>query len=120
MKKVFYIEKESFLRKMFELAFENEGEGSEVYTTGGTDSLFQVKEMGSEVLLIDIETLLPVKDKFLKELEESKYCSEIPVLAVGFEAKLELVAGEKWYSGVIKKPISALNLLETIQNSVVK
>jgi len=119
MQKIFYIEKEPFLRKMFELILQVEG--VEVYTTGKiTDCLFQVSEMESTILLVDIETLMPVKDQFLKDLVNDGYCSHIPVVAVGFPSKLELVAQEDWYAGTIKKPISAHNLLQTILDSVVK
>ena len=105
VKRVFYIEKEKFLRSMMELALR--AKKAEVYTVETlSDNFYLIDDLKPELILFDLD--LPASD--LEKLYE--YSNKAKLIAtgpVGSENSLD-----KRVSGFIPKPLVAHNLAERV------
>lgn len=105
VKRVFYIEKEKFLRSMMELALR--AKKAEVYTVETlSDNFYLIDDLKPDLVIFDLETA----GEHLPALYEySKSTKLIATGAVGSENSLD-----PRVSGFIPKPLVAHNLAERV------
>jgi DNA-binding NtrC family response regulator len=113
MKRLFYIEEEKFLRDMFELTAKNEE--LDCYTVeSSADCFYLIKDLQSELIIIDIKTVSPQIDEFFANLEKEGL-SQIPVVAVGRSEDIEeFGANKSKVLRIIEKPLPATGLFDKI------
>lgn len=111
MKKVFYIEREEFLRKMLEKAFPKLEIGL-CTSPMASDCEYLVEDWSTELLLVDISTAFETKNEFLSLLRGAD-ASQIPVAYVGYSEKKEKELMEELVGKAITffpKPLNAKDL----------
>lgn len=105
LKKIFYIEKEEFLRSMMEFALKDRG--GEVYTVPTIlNNFYLLDDLAPDLIIFDVET---ARDHLL---ELSKYSSKAILVAVGSEAQKSEVEG--LVQGYLTKPFEAKNIASQI------
>lgn len=104
-KNVFYIEREKFLRSMFEIAFKNKQE--EIYTIDTiVDNYYLIDDLSPALIIFDVKSVE-------SELEKVLLLSDKAILiATGDEEDREKVTGR--VMDFILKPIVATNLVKNI------
>jgi DNA-binding response OmpR family regulator len=109
VKRVFYIEKEKFLRSMMELALR--AKKAEVYTVETLESNFYLlDDLRPELIIFDWETSKVAGPEALEQLYlYSQNAKLIMTGSVGSEDSMD-----KRISGFIPKPIVAHNLAERV------
>ncbi len=111
MKKLYYIEQETFLRDLLE-ALCRAGEGYEAFTTeDGSDNLYFFNDLKPDFILIDWNTVESYQEKLLSDLQE---VSQIPV---GVTKLSEQNLPKEWLDRsvlVLDKPIEAKSILKKI------
>jgi chemotaxis response regulator CheB len=111
MKKLYYIEQETFLREMVEGLCKQNGE-MECYTTDeGRERLYFFNDLKPDFILIDWETIAEYQEELLSELQE---VSQIP-FGVTTEPGIEIPS--PWIEGAtlkLEKPIVAKSLLKKV------
>lgn len=109
VKRVFYIEKEKFLRSMMELALR--AKKAEVYTVETLESNFYLlDDLKPELIIFDFETCKDSGDEALEKLYSyAQHAKLIMTGPVGSENSLD-----KRVSGHLPKPIVAHNLAERV------
>ena len=105
VKKVFYVEKEKFLRSMFELALR--AKKAEIYTVETLkDNFYLIDDLKPDLVIFDL-------DQSLSDLESLyEYSDRLRLVATGspeFEFTLD-----KRVRGFLPKPIVAHNLAERV------
>jgi DNA-binding response OmpR family regulator len=104
-KNVFYIEREKFLRSMFEVAFKNKHE--EIYTIDTiVDNYYLIDDLKPELIIFDVKSVGTELEKILSLSDKSI------LVATGDSEDKEKVAGR--VKDFILKPIVATNLVKTI------
>jgi response regulator RpfG family c-di-GMP phosphodiesterase len=102
---VFYIEKEKFLRSMFEIAFKNKN--AEIYTIDKIEgNYYLLEDLLPTIIVFDVKTLGP-------ELEKVLAFNDRAVLVATGDVEDEITVKGK-VKNFIHKPIPALNLVKTI------
>jgi len=113
MTRLFYIDQEKFLRDMLEISAKKSG--LDCYTIDScNDCFYLIKDLQSELLIIDIKTIMPIVDTFFNKLEDEGL-SQIPVVAVGKPEDIETFG--EWKAKVVRiveKPLPATSLFEKI------
>lgn len=111
MKKIFYIEKEAFLRKMLESAVTSQN--ASIYTVDSTDDcLFLIKDLESDIVLLDIKTagndLVPFIDSIKVEVSR-----DIKIIGTGSSADIEELDENvsSKFAGFVNKPISPTGIV---------
>lgn len=109
VKRVFYIEKEKFLRSMMELALR--AKKAEVYTVETlTDNFYLLDDLKPELIVFDLDTCLAAGPDAMEKLYS--YAGSAKLIQTGApEQENSLNAA---VSGFISKPIVAHNLAERV------
>ncbi len=113
MTRLFFIEKQKFLRDLLDKSAKLEG--LDCYTIDSADDCFYlIRDLGSELIIADIETLGLDVGGFFTRLEKEGL-SQIPVVAIG---KPECIKNLGDYSSkvvrIIEKPLPATGLIEKL------
>lgn len=105
LKKIFYIEKEEFLRSMMEFALK--ARGCEIYTVATIlNNFYLLDDLAPDLIIFDVET---TRNQIL---ELSKYSAKAILVAVGSEAqKIEVDGFVKNY---LTKPLEVKNIASRI------
>ena len=102
---VFYIEREKFLRSMFEIAFKNKNE--EIYTVDTiVDHYYLIDDLSPAIIIFDVKTVGMELEKVLS------YKDKAILVATGDSTDQALV--ESRVKSFILKPIPATDLVHTI------
>lgn len=113
VKRVFYIEKEKFLRSMLELALR--AKKAEVYTVETlTENFYLLDDLKPDLIIFDLETVLASGPAVLEELYA--YADRTKLVMTGTPASEN--TRDKRVSGFISKPIVAHNLAERVLSLV--
>lgn len=111
MKKLYYIEEETFLRDLLE-ALCRAQEGFEAYTTNdGSDNLYFFNDLRPDFILVDWNTIESYQEKLLSDLAE---VSQIPV---GVTRLPEQNLPQEWMDRsvlILDKPLEAKSILKKI------
>lgn len=109
VKRVFYIEKEKFLRSMMELALR--AKKAEVYTVETlADNFYLLDDLKPELIIFDLDTAISAGPEAMEKLYSySNSAKLIMTGAPGSENSMN-----KSVSGFIPKPIVAHNLAERV------
>lgn len=109
VKRVFYIEKEKFLRSMFELALR--AKKTEVYTVETLESNFYlIDDLRPDLIIFDLETCKEAGSAALEKLYE--YSSESKLVQTGPAGSENSM--DKRVKSHLAKPIVAHNLAERV------
>lgn len=109
VKRVFYIEKEKFLRSMMELALR--AKKAEVYTVETlSENFYLIDDLKPELIVFDLETCLAAGPEALDKL--FSYSDRAKLIMTGTPGSENSM--HKNVSGFIPKPIVAHNLAEKI------
>jgi len=105
VKRVFYIEKEKFLRSMFEVALK--AKGAEIYTVDALkDNFYLIDDLKPQLIIFDI-------NQSPDDLEQLyQYHQKIKLVASGHEGSENNL--DPRVKGFMPKPIVAHNLAEKI------
>ena len=113
VKRVFYIEKEKFLRSMLELALR--AKKAEVYTVETlSENFYLLDDLKPDLVIFDLETVLEAGAPALEELYS--YADRTKLVMTGTPGSEN--SQDKRVSGFIPKPIVAHNLAERILSLV--
>ncbi|WP_372651866.1 hypothetical protein [Halobacteriovorax sp.] len=111
MKKLYYIEEETFLRDLLE-ALCRANEELEAFTTeDGSDNLYFFNDLKPDFILVDWKTVESYQEKLLTDLQE---VSQIPV---GVTKLPEQNLPQEWMNRavlILDKPIEAKSILKKI------
>ncbi len=112
MTSIFYIEKEKFLRTMMENICKNKG--IDVYTIDSAeDCLYLIKDLASDLIIIDLETTKGCLSTFLDSLKDDQISASI--LATGQQSDWEDIGDLKGkFSHFEPKPLVVDGLLERL------
>jgi response regulator RpfG family c-di-GMP phosphodiesterase len=106
---VFYIEREKFLRSMFEVAFKNKQE--EIYTIETiVDHYYLIDDLKPALIIFDVKSVGTELEKVLSLSDKST------LVATGDSEDKEKVAGR--VKDFILKPIPATNLVKNILSMI--
>lgn len=109
VKRVFYIEKEKFLRSMMELALR--AKKAEIYTVESLESNFYlIDDLKPELIIFDFETCQEAGEEAMEKL--LSYAGESKLVMTG--APLVELSMDDRVSGFLSKPIVAHNLAERV------
>ena len=109
VKRVFYIEKEKFLRSMLELALR--AKKAEVYTVETlNENFYLIDDLKPELIIFDLETCLLAGPEAMDRL--FSYSDKAKLIMTGVVGSENSMS--KSVSGFIPKPIVAHNLAEKI------
>ena len=109
VKRVFYIEKEKFLRSMMELALR--AKKAEVYTIGTLEENFYLlDDLKPDLIIFDLDTCLEAGSEALDKL--LSYSKQAKLVMTGPQSSEHSMP--KNVSGFISKPIVAHNLAERV------
>ena len=106
MKKVFYIEREEFLRNALELCFPGEC----FSLSSGSDSFHFVLDVSPCVLVLDAESLDLKDGSFIKSLREHEKTSSLPIVVTGRKERWEDYSITLEVSGYFSKPFTLSEL----------
>jgi len=111
MKKLYYIEQETFLREMVEGLCKQSSE-IECYTTDeGRDSLYFFNDLKPDFVLVDWATIAEYQEELLSEL---KNVAQIPF---GLTSEPDMEIPSPWLEGAtlkLEKPLVAKSLLKKV------
>lgn len=111
MKKLYYIEEETFLRDMLEALCRSEGDSEAFTAAEGSDNLYFFTDISPDFILVDWST---VQDYEAKLLEDLAQVSQIPV---GLTKLPDTEIPAPWLERsclVLEKPLEAKSLLKNI------
>lgn len=109
VKRVFYIEKEKFLRSMMELALR--AKKAEVYTVETlADNFYLIEDLKPELIIFDLDTLTNDGPEVMEKL--FSYANQAKIIMTGAPGSENSM--NKNVSGFIPKPIVAHNLAEKV------
>lgn len=116
MKKLFYIEKEIFLRIFFA---ETLGpQGIDVFSIDHLDCLYLIRDLEPDLLLVDRKILNNNNFGLLEDIRKERGLSSLPIGVLGFPeelASLVLEGGNKLFNGYLYKPIDSVDLKERLE-----
>ncbi|ATH06932.1 hypothetical protein BIY24_02965 [Halobacteriovorax marinus] len=111
MKKLYYIEQESFLRDLLETMC-RQNEGFEAYSAAeGSDNLYFFKDLSPDFILIDWSTVESYQEKLLTDL------AEVAQIPVGVTKEPSQQIPDSWQERaelVIDKPLEVKTILRKI------
>ena len=114
MKRVFYIEKDEFLRKSLEFCFEDD-----CFCVSSTEDCFHfVVDLGPRVIVIDEDSVDFKKDPFFDLLKKNSQTSSIPLVMTGksklFDSSLSDLNIKKYF----RKPFSPLEFEKSLREII--
>lgn len=109
VKKVFYIEKEKFLRSMMELALR--AKKAEIYTVESlAENFYLLDDLSPDLVIFDMETCKSAGDEAFQKL--MSYSSKTKLIMTGPKGSEDSM--DTHVHGHIAKPIVATNLAERV------
>ena len=113
MTKVFYIEKQKFLREMVEQILVDKGEKAYTLETA-SDCTYLIEDLKPEVLMLDVATIMPEADEFFATYKEK--FSQIPIVFTGFPEDRDLLGPyEGLCRGFLEKPIKPMEFWDQME-----
>jgi DNA-binding response OmpR family regulator len=114
MKRVFYIEKEEFLRKSLELCFEGD-----CFCVSSTEDCFHfVVDLSPKVIVVDEDSVDFNKDSFFDLLKKSPQTASIPFVITGKEDVFDSSSSELNIKKYFKKPFAPLEFEQSLREII--
>lgn len=117
LEKVFILDKIEFISTLIDLALTQEG--IYTFTHSEPDCVHFIKDLGPQVLILDMETLKDDHKEFFKAIKSDAQTSQIPILGFGFSGSEKLIGESASYlNGFLAKPIEIVDIKQRIINAL--
>lgn len=118
-KKIFLIEDDQDIRTSIVEILEDEGYQTD-WAANGEDALAKLRSNAEQPALILLDLRLPVKDgfQFRQEQMGDERLSDIPVIVISADGRLQEKTGHMRVADLLKKPIDIEELVSTVKRNL--